>query len=147
GERPERRLGRLSDRGGDDLGAGAGQLRRHLDRRKIDLRQWGHRKERVGRCTDQQDPGHQQRGRNRPRDKAARNAHLVSFARRGATAGGQPLAAALFTATRAPGCRRYCPAVTTLSPAAIPSSTMATPSLIWPTLRERVSTVLSGLTT
>src|SRR4051812_3614363 len=60
-----------------------------------------------------------------------------SFTAARKSAGGQPLVAGLFTSTRAPGCRRYCPAVTTCSPTATPSSTMATPSLTWPTLRER----------
>ena len=140
-------LQRLRDRSGHDLGAGAGELSCHLDRREIDLRQRGHRKQRIGRRSDEQNSRHQQGGRDRPRDKSAGKVHLDFLLRAGTIVGGQPLAAGLFTSTRAPGCRRYCPAVTTCSPAAKPSSTMATPLLTWPTLRGRVSAVLSGLTT
>src|ERR1700751_5864079 len=80
---PELPLQRLRDRGCHDLGAGAGQLRGDQDRREIDLRQRGYRNERISRRTDEQDPGHQQRGRNRPRDEGARNAHLVFLLRAG----------------------------------------------------------------
>ena len=148
GDLTELALQRLRDRGGHDLGAGAGELGCHLDRREIDLRQRGHRQQRIGRRSDQQNRRHQQRGRDRPRDKSAGKVHLDFLLRASETSdGGQPLAAGLFTSTRAPGCRRYCPAVTTCSPAAKLSSTMATPPLTWPTLRGRVSVVLSGLTT
>src|SRR5262249_13839745 len=144
---PELAFQRLRDRGGHDLGAGSRELSRYLDRREIDLRQRGHRKQRVSRRPEKQNPGHQQRGRDRPRDKSAGKVHVdFPFARSETSAPGQPLQAGLFTATRAPGCRRYCPAVTTRAPAATPSSTMATPSVICPTLSGLTSTVLSGLT-
>ena len=131
-------LQRLRDRSGHDLRAGSGELSRYLDRREIDLRQRGHRKQRIGSRSDQKNPRHQQGCRDRPRDKSAGKVHLNFLLRAGKNAADQPFAAGLSTSTRTPGCRRYCPAVTTCSPAVKPSSTIATPLLTRPTLRGRV---------
>jgi hypothetical protein len=98
------------DRGRHRLRAGAGELRGDLDGREIDLGQRRHRQQRIGGGADQQDARHHQRGGDRARDEGGRDVHdpvLAAFP--------APLPAAVTSraSTRAPGCSRYCPAVTT----------------------------------
>ena len=75
GDLAELTLQRRRDRCRHGLGAGARQRRRHLDGRKIDLRQ---RRDRQKRERDEADEGqrrHQQRGRDRPADERFGNVH------------------------------------------------------------------------
>jgi hypothetical protein len=130
-------LERRRHRGGHRLRAGARQLRRDLDRREIDLRQRRHRQQRIGGDADQQDAGHQQRGRDRPIDEG-----------RGEIHGAFPAAAAPpRSSTLVPGCSRYWPATTTRWPSSTPLSITAVPALIWPTWSGCSATVESGFTT
>ena len=68
-------LQRRGDQRSDHVGAGAGQLRRHLHGREIDLRQRRNRQRPIAeRAADhQRDP--QQRGRDRPADERFGDAH------------------------------------------------------------------------
>ena len=65
--------------GGHHVGAGAGIEGEHLDGRVVDLRQGRDRQLRVGDDADQQDRGHQQRGRDRPQNKWAGRTHGASL--------------------------------------------------------------------
>ena len=72
---PELTLQRRGDQRGDHIGARAGQLRRHLHGREVDLRQRRNRQRPIAeRAADQQrDP--EQRGRDRPANERFRDAH------------------------------------------------------------------------
>ena len=71
-------LQRSGHGGGHHVRAGAGIEREHLDGRVVDLRQRGDRQLGEGDDADQQDGGHQQRGRDRPQNKWARRTHGAS---------------------------------------------------------------------
>ena len=66
GDAAELPLQRGRHRRGHRLGAGARQLRLHLDDRKLDLRQRGDRQRAIGDDAGQQQRDAQQRGRDRP---------------------------------------------------------------------------------
>ena len=81
GHLPELHFQRRGDRGGHHLRTGAGIEGLHLDGRVIDLGQGGDRQEAVGDDADQQDRGHQQRGRHGPQDEQGGGAHAVRSVR------------------------------------------------------------------
>ena len=72
---PKLALQRRRDQRGDHVGAGARQLRRHLDGREIDLRQRRDWQRPVTQRTADQERDPQQRGRDRPADERFRDAH------------------------------------------------------------------------
>src|SRR5579864_6114217 len=134
GDLTELLLERRRDRSRHGLGAGAGPGRRHLDGRKVDLRQRRHRQERKGDDADEGERRHQQRGSDRPSDE--RFGYVHDWPPR-ATARGSMMV------TAAPVCSLYWPSVTTRSPAAMPEVTMVRSSVVVPVTMGRGSTVLS----
>ena len=128
-----------------------GKRRRHLDGREIDLRQRRDGQQRIGDDSDEQDAGHQQRGRNRKPDERRRNAALRLIVRM--IAGFHPYCAFVVVAasdtatlTVEPGCTLYWPATMTRSPALSPCSITVRPSTDAPTLSLRISALLSAFT-
>ncbi len=72
-------LQRLRDRRGHGFRAAAGQRRRDLDGREVDLRQRRYRQQRIGDEADEQDAGHHQRGADRVADERRRNSPAHSL--------------------------------------------------------------------
>src|SRR5262249_50331098 len=64
-------------RGGHDLGRRAGVEGHDLDRRVVDLRQRGDGELLEPDRSGDEQPGHQERGRDRPEDEGARRAHAL----------------------------------------------------------------------
>ena len=68
-------LQRRGDQRGDHVGARAGQLRRHLHGREIDLRQRGDRQREIAERAANQQRDAEQRGRDRPADEGFGDTH------------------------------------------------------------------------
>src|SRR6202158_4449485 len=128
------------------LRIGARQLRGHRDRRIVHVRQRRHRQQRIGGKTDQQQPHHQQRGRDRTSDEGRGEVHGIWICC-ALCAAASSAALPCRMVTWLPGCSLYCPSTTTCSFAASPLSMSASPLLICATVTVRCSTVLSGLIT
>src|ERR1700722_2863281 len=128
------------DRRGHRLRVGAWQLRRHLDCRGIDFRQSGHRQELIADEAQQDDRHHQERGGYRPVYEKGGEIHGSMPELAG---GGFGTASGLFglaSVTSVPGCRRYWPRTTTVSPALNPLSMSPTPLSEWRIETGRIST-------
>src|ERR1700674_5938503 len=128
------------------LRIGPRQLRGDLQRRIIDVGQRRHRQKPVGDQAPDQQPDHQQGGRDRPLDERRGNVHGIG-ACWALCAAASSAAWPCRIVTWVPGCSLYCPSTTTCSFAVSPELMSACPSLIWATVTVRSSTVLSGLMT
>ena len=97
------------------------------------------------REAQQNDRNDQEGGRDRPADERRRQAHCNIPCVAGEMFGTWGLSGET-AAIRVPLLRRYCPAVTTVSPGASPLSTSARPSRVSPIVTVRGCTVPSGCT-
>ena len=91
------------------LRARARQACIHLDGRKVDGGQVADRQHLIGHGAEDENPQHQERGRDRSPDEDSREVHGVTF-----------WVSSPLTLMWAPGTRRRCPSVTTVSPACSP---------------------------
>ena len=96
----------------------------------IHARQGGHRQRPIGHDAEQQDAERRQSGEDRTADEELGNVHQEAPSSRLAVTDGT-------TRTGAPGIRRSCPSVTTVSPGAIPLSITILLSIDWPSLTVR----------
>src|SRR5437899_1187022 len=106
------------------------------------VRQGGDRQQAVRDKPAQQKASHQQNGRDRPPDEGSGDVHGIACSTALCMSACRALLAGSWC-TPAPGCRRYWPAVTTVSFGWRPESIRASPSLICATVTARIRTVES----
>ncbi len=120
---------RRRDRRRHGLRIGTRQLRRDLKRRIVDVRQRCDRQQRIGDQAADQKADHQERGRDRPLDEGCGYVHGM-IACCACCAAASSAASPCRIVTWVPGSSRYCPSITTCSPAFSPESISASPSAI-----------------